>query len=957
MLCCSLFFFFIGRSQEFSYSHYTTRDGLASKVVYCMQQDTDGFMWFGTEAGVSRFDGTNFKTFTMRDGLPDNAILRLFADSRGRVWIMPFKNSICYYYKGKIHTQENDSLLAKIRLTDFVMGCVETGNGEIVIIDKKMIWAFTPEDKVTNYQCPRSPECYLTKLVNQDTKEILMMDEQQVYATKDFKQYHYLFNIPAKQAGEGTALVTRDLVCWYSPGNMLHVRSLRYKIEYEVPVPSLNTILKLDDSLLCLNTSRGSFIFNILTRQISEHFLSNRNVSNCFTDNEGGVWYSTITDGVYRLRSRRVKNFRSLGAGEQNFHVFELQKDRNAILVGTDMGCMELKTDETGAGLSLSEKFDGASFNKPIKSVIIRGDTHILGSGPGVFVSSKGAPFRSAMHFGAIKQMDFLNDRELVLATSGGLLLIDFPSLRCTKVLREGRTTSMLIRRDSIFFGTLTGLLIRKPDGMYDDLGDQIPFLKGRKINAIREASDGTIWVAAFGGIVEIRNHEMGRVFGTNNGLSSEDCRTLVIDRNCIWVGTDKGLDRVFIDPPGSIIHYSTTDGLGSNMINTLLVNGNYLYAGTPEGVSFFNKSTINTNSRCDLRLLNVSIDGAAVAPAVSYALDYNKRNIRFDYVGISYRSEGDIEYTYRLRGFDTAWHRTRQTSLDFIALPAGDYELELFATNKFGVESKPLNIAMLIKTPFWQTAWFITLSAILLMGLTWMLVTERSKRIREREKAAQAIQEKLQDLEQKALRAQMNPHFIFNSLNSIQGFILDNDAGSANKYLSSFARLIRQTLDNSAHSEISVEDEINYLVTYLQLEQLRFKHSFNYSVKADPEVNKSQTFIPGMVLQPFVENAIRHGIQNRQQQGGFIQVGFSLCQDWLCCTITDNGPGREVVQALKSSQHIEYQSRGMQLTTERINVLNLQQKRQISLEMEDVLDEAGNVSGTRIIVKFPVNH
>jgi LytS/YehU family sensor histidine kinase len=202
-----------------------------------------------------------------------------------------------------------------------------------------------------------------------------------------------------------------------------------------------------------------------------------------------------------------------------------------------------------------------------------------------------------------------------------------------------------------------------------------------------------------------------------------------------------------------------------------------------------------------------------------------------------------------------------------------------------------------------------------------------------------------------------MNPHFIFNSLNSIQGFILDNDAGSANKYLSSFARLIRQTLDNSAHPEISVEDEINYLVTYLQLEQLRFKHSFNYSVKADPEVNKSQTFIPGMVLQPFVENAIRHGIQNRQQQGGFIQVGFSLCQDWLCCTITDNGPGREVVQALKSSQHIEYQSRGMQLTTERINVLNLQQKRQISLEMEDVLDEAGNVSGTRIIVKFPVNH
>jgi ligand-binding sensor domain-containing protein len=698
-----------------------------------MQQDADGFMWFGTETGASRFDGTQFKTFTMEDGLPDNAILRIFADSRGRVWMMPFKNSICYYYKGRIHTQQNDSLLAQIHLTDLAMGCVETSTGDIIIIDKKMIWSLTASNKVVKYLCPRKTNCYLTKLVKQDANEMLLMDEQQVYATKDFRQFQYLYNLPPKQAGEGQALITRNLVCWYSSANKLHVQSFRYKLEYDVPIASLNTIVKWNDSLVCLNTIRGSFVFNILTRKITEQFLTNKNVSNCFTDMEGGVWYSTLNDGVYRLRSRKVKNFRTLGADMQNFHVFELQQDKNAILAGTDMGLLQLETDPSGEGLRLEKKFN-VPLSKPVKSVIVRDDLRLVASGPSVFVSSKNFPLRSAMHFGAIKQMDFLNNDELVLATSGGLLLLDFPSLNCTKMLMEGRCTSLLIRNDSIYFGTLTGLLLRKPDGNIVDMSDQIPFLKGRKITAIREAEDGAIWVTAFGGIVEIRNNRMGKVFGRASGLSSDDCRTLAIDINCIWVGTDKGLDRISTNPGGSILHYSTADGLGSNMINALLVSGKYLYAGTPEGISYFNKHTMTSNSRCDLRLLQVSIDGEPKGKAASYSLDYNKRNFRLDYVGISYGSDGDIEYTYRLRGLDTTWHTTRQTSLDFIALPAGDYHLELFATNKFGMVSELLGIGIFIKTPFWKTAWFVALSAALLIALTWLLVTQRNESVPKKE-------------------------------------------------------------------------------------------------------------------------------------------------------------------------------------------------------------------------------
>lgn len=942
------------RSQDYSYSHYTPRDGLSSKVVYCMVQDNEGFLWFGTETGVSRFDGTQFKTFTTADGLPDNAILRMYADTKGRVWMMPFKNTICYYYKGKFHTQENDTLLQKISLSDFVMGCVETPSQDILIIDKKKIFSITGDNRVVNFKCPRTPDCYLTKLSRETNDEFLLIDEAQVYSTKDFINYKYLYNLPPKQAGEGQALITKDLVCSFSGMNVMHVESFRYKISYDITIPALNNIIRISDSVLCLNTTRGNFQFNILERKITGSFLTNKNVSNYFTDNEGGVWFCTINDGVYRLHSKRVKSFRNLAPGEQTFHVYDLQQDDGSILLGTDMGCLQLATNANGEGTGIRERFS-ILLDKPVKCIVKNGDQLIFSSGPNIFVSNPDGTLQSAAYFGAVKQMDFFGKDKFIIATSGALQLLDYPSMECTKMLSEGRTTSMLIRNDSVYFGTLTGLRLLLPDGRIMDMGDSIPFLKGKRVAAIREAPDGGIWVAAYGGIAEIRNNRLGRVFGVANGISSNDCRALAIDNLCIWVGTDKGLDRVFTDPGGSIIHYSTADGLGSNMINALLVSGNYLYAGTPEGVSYFDKQTMATSSRCLLRLLNVSVDGAAMPEASCYTLSYDKRNIRVDYVGISYGADGDVEYTYRLEGFDPNWKKTRQTSLDFIALPAGEYKLEIFAMNKFGVVSKLLPIRIIIKAPFWQTPWFISLAALLLMALTWMIVTAKVKRSRKKEKAARDIQEKLQELEQKALRAQMNPHFIFNSLNSIQGFILDNDADSANRYLSSFARLIRQTLDNSMHPRIAVEDEIKYLDTYLQLEQLRFKHSFTYSVKADPSVNASSTFIPGMVLQPFVENAIRHGIQNREKAGGEVQVRFSMVQNWLWCTVTDNGPGVVNVQTRKTSQHIEYQSRGMQLTNERISVLNLQQRQQIAVEVENVTGEAGEVAGTRIIVKFPV--
>jgi LytS/YehU family sensor histidine kinase len=204
-------------------------------------------------------------------------------------------------------------------------------------------------------------------------------------------------------------------------------------------------------------------------------------------------------------------------------------------------------------------------------------------------------------------------------------------------------------------------------------------------------------------------------------------------------------------------------------------------------------------------------------------------------------------------------------------------------------------------------------------------------------------------ELEMQALKAQINPHFVFNCLNSIKGFIYDKNYGQADKYLDKFSELLRSTMDNADAAIISLEEEIKYLDTYLQLEKLRFGDKFDYEINAETVINKEKTFVPAMLLQPYVENAIRHGVRFLENKKGKINILAKKEDDYLVCEIDDNGIGREKATELKSSMHIEYQSRGMQLSRRRAELYNIRQ------EIIDKKDEAGIASGTKIIISIPL--
>jgi LytS/YehU family sensor histidine kinase len=228
-------------------------------------------------------------------------------------------------------------------------------------------------------------------------------------------------------------------------------------------------------------------------------------------------------------------------------------------------------------------------------------------------------------------------------------------------------------------------------------------------------------------------------------------------------------------------------------------------------------------------------------------------------------------------------------------------------------------------------------------------ILQRRGRQIQQKAVEKVLTEKKLGELEMQALKAQINPHFVFNCLNSIKGFIYDRDFKQADKYLDKFSELLRSTLDNSSSSIISLHDEISYLDNYLQLEKLRFDDRFEYAINIDKSIDIKEALVPAMLLQPYVENAIRHGIGHLENKKGIITISVRKEQKQLICEIEDNGVGREKAIALRGELHTEYQSRGMQLSKRRAELYGIEQ------EIVDKKDEGGNATGTIIILRIPI--
>ena len=921
-------------AQEYNYIHYDVKDGLAGSTVYDVCQDKDGFIWFATEAGISRFDGAHFKNFTTTDGLPETEILKLFADSKGRIWMAPFKNNICYYYNGKIYNQQNDPQLKKIMVASVISTIVESDDHYIGFQSDNELHIISP-DTVTKFS--RNPA--------EANRFFIRPSPFGKGFQLNYKDSCFIVS-PNSMTPISCSIVGSD------PLNMPGLQDIRCKLKItaEDYTPRI-------DNVVFTNTWDGSWMVDTTNfMRYEDRFLKGKQISHALVDKEKNIWFATLGEGVYKLASREFKTF--YFAKNITSEIFSLEKINNKIYAGTGFGRVYVWNGASLDTLNFNKEFENSinynSTNRVISLKKVQDGTLVIGS-DGLLIKNTPAGKVFTPWAYAIKSIEELQNGQLLVGMARRTALLDPVSLAIKDTIWPYRTTSVCNYDNEYYIGTVNGLYIVTKDKGSRFMGDSFPPLRQR-ISYFCKSPDGLLWVATYGaGIICIKNGKVIDQITTHKGLSSDICRTLFVNNNYLWVGTDKGLNKINISQtPYPVTTYSTSDGLPSDLINALYVDGNTIYVGTPAGLTFFDETKVTNYSKCNLRILDISVGNKPQPLHDSYRVHYRENSLKISYAGISFKSGGNVSYRYRLKGLSDEWDSTGQNMLEYPSIPPGNYEFELIAVNKKGIISNPVKISFLVEAPFWQTLPFQVLIIAVVILITWMLVAWRFSILRKEEQERASVQQKLNELEQMALRAQMNPHFIFNCLNSIQNFIITNDLEATNWYLSEFAHLIRQTLDNSEKSTISITNEIKYLKRYLELETMRFGHSFEYNIEVDDELDSDLVSIPTMILQPYVENSIRHGIRYKENGGGRIDIKFQKSAEGFICIIQDNGIGRKKANEYKSQVRVEYQSKGMSLTAERINILNRQLIDPITIEINDLTNEYQQALGTKVIIRFP---
>lgn len=444
-------------------------------------------------------------------------------------------------------------------------------------------------------------------------------------------------------------------------------------------------------------------------------------------------------------------------------------------------------------------------------------------------------------------------------------------------------------------------------------------------------------------------------IAGTNSGIN-------IIDLNKLYQKGEIYLKKIthsqgFTNYSGKISLIDTMGNLWIGAQNHLIrTNINQLKQADNDQYNFYIKRIEINNNPLELSG-HTSVDPWTGIPNAKIILPWHKNSITFNYDVIRYLDYNNIGYSYKLEGSGQDWSQTtKERKAIFQNLKPGNYRFRVKIINVSDFENnQELAVNFKIKRPFWASWWFYIPVMIILLFLIWLVIFLRTKYIKKRERNNLKISERVTEFEMKALRAQMNPHFIFNAINSIQNYMLDNDIDSALAYLSDFAKLIRITLDNVSKKYITLDSELNYLQYYLNLEKMRFDKNFDVKIILPEEFNLRKVEIPPMIIQPFVENAIKHGFIYKKDNAK-LNLEFKLIKNnQLLCIIEDNGIGREKSRILNKNKK-SHQSKGTFVTHERLSLLNqTQNKKGYKINTIDLYDDYNLPCGTRIEITIPI--
>jgi len=428
-----------------------------------------------------------------------------------------------------------------------------------------------------------------------------------------------------------------------------------------------------------------------------------------------------------------------------------------------------------------------------------------------------------------------------------------------------------------------------------------------------------------------------------------------------VWISTIKGL--VKFNPEISMTEtYDYRDGLQSNIFNvrshTKLKKGEIIFGGI-NGLNMFHPGNINpdvfkapvyiTDFEVFYEKKPIKVTGTG---RCRVELGYSENFFTIEFAALDYTNPSKNQYLYRLSRVDKDWMLLKNGhSASYTNVPPGKYLFEVKGSNSSGYwNDETAALEIIIKPPFWLTAWFkMIIGLFVVIAIASIVIF-----IQDKEKKRSRLNKQISELKLQALRARMNPHFIFNTINSIQYLISENDQESAYFYLSKFSKLLRLTLHLSEESSVPLQEELDMLNLYLEMQELRFENRFKFSIEIDNKINVKKVKVPTMIIQPYVENAIEHGLSENGRTGN-IQIKLEKKKDLLVCHILDDGIGYNKSLQLKKQNNTAHKSKGMQLTKERLRIINHAREKDIDVAVIDLHDSGLAGSGTQVTIHIPI--
>lgn len=988
ILMLLMFTCFAMQGQPYTFHSYSLSDGLPQSQVGCAYMDSRGYLWLGTEGGgICRYDGDRFEIFTTQHQLPSNFIRAILQMDDYNLWIgtsmglAVFNGRSFYSIPG---LQQAITTLSMFRDSLLLVGTTR-GLYLLPAAQDSLVPFYLDSMGTVLSTCTHEGSIWIGT-----TTGLWRLQSDGA-----------LPSLIARFKGQGIYSICEAdthslwLASWGS--GIIRYNTQYQKIDtlYSDPLIQLtNTVQGLIDGQLWIGTqNNGLVVLDTLHHRFihlnEKDGLPHYNIKAILPDKRSHVWITTSGGGIARCSKQNFRQYtRSEGLGNNRVYSVYVTPENKVWIASGNTGIQML--DSTGIS---SIRID--SLLRGIKCKTIAGEKNgriwVGTEGGGIITIDSGIVRQFRIKDGLpddyIQKVAVDKKGTVWVATyTGGLCSIAHDSNQVYRItnhpLPYQRLSSMTFdAQDRLWIGTNDGQLFAVENGKLIWKSTKSSGLSASAIHALAFDSFGRIWIG----------HENGKVYSgypklnakafdqlpLPYGLNGNNIYLILADNEGhLWFGTESGVDKMSFQTNGDIkeiVSYGRNEGfLGIETCHDAAARGpdGKLWFGTMNGLMQYSPGEeIRLHSPPVVHFENISLfykpvlettyagfvspDGGLL-PGLT--LEHNENHISFYFRAVDLDYPEQIVYRWKLNGIDTSWSPpSKQSSVSFASLNPGPYTLAVQAATDDGIWSTPIEASFLIRSPYWQTTSFKIISGIIFAAMLLLIFYSWSRYIKRKERAKREklkLQNHLLQLEQKALQLQMNPHFIFNALTSIKSLVVEQHLPKAREEINAFAQLMRGILNNSRKTAITLAEEAAVLDRYLHLEQFCHQQKFDYTIILPLGVDPDEIEIPPMLIQPFVENAVVHGIAHLAHKGK-IEITFQMQDDILICQVKDNGLGREKASRLREEKKPGHQPVALEVTQERLETLR-GKLTYTSMKTEDVIDHDGIISGTLVTVRIP---